>query len=71
MITLSMSAQKYINWNLPDWENGKYLDKEDVKTCHDNIAYIQETVEIMTQDEVEAFITYDYVTDMALATTTL
>lgn len=56
-----MDAETYIIWNSgEDWEKSEYLDEEDIDICKENIKFISENATLMTRQELEEFINYDY-----------
>lgn len=60
-----MDGEGYMRWNSsPEWRESEYLDEEDVKACEDNICYIDEHAMLMTKEEVEEFLNYNYVADL-------
>ena len=38
----------------------EYLNKEEIDTCKENIKFISENATLMTRQELEEFINYDY-----------
>ena len=54
-----LSPKEYMDWDYEDWKTSEYLDKESRRTCEDNIEYL-ETIEQMTEEELQDFIDYDY-----------
>ena len=60
-----MDAEGYMRWNnSPEWRESEYLDEEDVKVCEDNICYINDHSMLMTKEEIEEFLSYNYVVDL-------
>lgn len=55
-----MSASQYMTWNNKDWRTSKYIANEQKVFCEDNLKKIEEIAELMTQEEIEDFINYDY-----------
>lgn len=54
-----MDAEAYMCWDIgEEWRNN--LSEDEVKTCEGNIKYISENATLMTKEEIEAFIAYDY-----------
>lgn len=45
-------------------ERCEYLSAEAVKTCEENIKFISENAILMTKEEVEEFINYDYIREI-------
>lgn len=58
-----LSPKKYMDWDYEDWKDSEYLSKEAKRTCEDNIEYL-ETIEQMTEEDLQDFINYDYWLDM-------
>lgn len=60
-----MDGEAYMCWNDNEkWRENQYLSKKDVKTCEENIKYITENATLMTKEEVEEFINYDYMEEI-------
>lgn len=59
-----MDGEAYMCWDdsqKGNWRNNQCLiDHDEVKTCEENIKYISENATLMTKEEVEEFINYDY-----------
>ena len=55
-----MSAAKYMDWDSKDWRNSEYIDNEQKKQCEDNLKTIEEIATLMTKEEIEDFINFDY-----------
>lgn len=56
-----MDGEAYMCWNEGEkWREKQHLSKEDVKTCEENIRFISEHATLMTKEEVEEFISYNY-----------
>lgn len=55
-----MSAARYMNWNSKGWRTSEYIDKEQKALCVRNIKYISKHAQLMTKEEVEEFINYNY-----------
>ncbi len=55
-----MSAAKYMDWDSKDWRNSEYIDNEQKKQCEDNLKTIEEMATLMTKEEIEDFINFDY-----------
>ena len=55
-----LSPKQYMDWDIENWENSKYLDKEDIEVCKNNIKFIEENAIQMTEEELQEFIDYDY-----------
>ena len=58
-----LSPKAYMDWDYEDWEDSEYLPKEARRICEDNIEYL-ETIEQMTDEDLQDFINYDYWLDM-------
>lgn len=58
-----MDGAAYMDWNVKDWRERDVADECDSwkETCERNIAYIAEHAELMTDDELTAFIAFPYV----------
>ena len=64
-----MDAAAYMTWNHlnhiePDWTKSKYITLEQKEKCRKNIITISEMAALMTKEEIEDFINYDYLGDM-------
>lgn len=60
-----MDGEAYMCWNdCNEWRESEYLSKKDVRTCENNIKFLTKNVKLMTKEEVEEFINYDYLKDM-------
>lgn len=64
-----MDATTYMVWNNasceePDWTKSQYIEPEQKEKCKNNILAIEEMASLMTKEEVEEFINYDYLGDM-------
>lgn len=55
-----MSASQYMTWDHKDWRKSKYITDEQKSFCEDNLKKIEEMAVLMTQEEIENFINYDY-----------
>lgn len=55
-----MNARQYMDWDYEDWRCSEYIDDDAKKTCEDNLKVIAEIAELMTEQELEEFITADY-----------
>lgn len=70
--TEPMNPRQYMIWNhkgckCEDWEKSIYIDNEQKKLCNENITHIVQNYKLMTQEEIEEFISYDgYEKDMEL-----
>lgn len=64
-----MDAAAYMIWNNanckePDWTKSEYIKPEQKEKCRQNILAIAKMANLMTKEEVENFINYDYLGDM-------
>lgn len=60
-----MDGEAYMCWNDSDkWRESEYLSKKDIRTCESNIKFLTKNVKLMTKEEVEEFVNYDYLKDM-------
>ncbi len=57
-----MDANGYMTWDLGvNWDStGDCLAQEIIDICKDNIAYITENAKLMSMEEVEDFVNFDY-----------
>lgn len=55
-----MSANQYMDWNYKNWKKSKFIESEQKLLCINNIKAITEMAELMTKEEVEDFIQYEY-----------
>lgn len=55
-----MSARQYMNWNDKGWKQSEYIDDEPKVLCEENLKEIDKMAVLMTKEEVEDFINYDY-----------
>lgn len=55
-----MNATQYMDWDNKDWRQSEYIEDEQKKLCEENIKKIGEMAVLMTKEEVEDFISYDY-----------
>ncbi len=55
-----MNATQYMEWDSEDWKNSEYIDDEQKKQCEDNLKTIEEMATLMTKEEIEDFINFDY-----------
>lgn len=59
-----MDAEAYMQWNVgTDWRTKEHLASHDVHICEENIKFISEHGTLMTKEEVEEFINYNYMND--------
>lgn len=68
-VEVPMSAEEYMKWDedTDDWQEyfrqSEYYDEEDIATCLANIERIGEIATVMTEEELQAFLEYDYLAD--------
>ena len=55
-----MNAEQYLNWDYEGWITSEYLDDEQKLICFNNIKTISEIAHLMTQKEIEDFISCNY-----------
>jgi hypothetical protein len=55
-----MNARQYMDWDEEGWQDKEYLSDEAKKICEDNVKAIAEIAELMTEEELEEFISADY-----------
>ena len=55
-----MNATQYMEWDSEDWGNSEHIDDEQKKQCEDNLKTIEEMATLMTKEEIEDFINFDY-----------
>lgn len=55
-----MSAAEYMRYENSMWEQSKYIDEDGKKKCAENIEAISKMARLMTEQEVQDFLTYDY-----------
>lgn len=55
-----LSPEEYMNWDFPTWRNSTYLSKENVDICENNIKFINANAQLMTKDELQEYINFDY-----------
>jgi hypothetical protein len=55
-----MSAAQYMTWNHKEWRKSKYIDNEQKAICEKNIRLIPKLAKLMTKEELDEFINYDY-----------
>lgn len=56
-----MDSERYMSWDSgADWRTGSCMTEEMRETCEANIRYIAEHATLMTKEEVEEFMQYDY-----------
>lgn len=61
-----MNAEQYMIWDMEDWtEKLKEYESEDaIKTCQKNMEEISKMAILMTKEELEEFINYNYEIDV-------
>lgn len=55
-----LTPTKYMNWDCSGWQNSRYLSEDEIETCKDNIKYISKNAKLMTKEELQEFIDFDY-----------
>lgn len=55
-----LNPRQYMNWDFEGWKKGEYLSKEEIDICENNIKYINSNAKLMTKEELQEFINYDY-----------
>lgn len=56
-----MDGEGYMRWDETEaWREKSYLSEEDIQICEDNIKFISQQAELMTTEEIEEFISYNY-----------
>lgn len=55
-----LTPTKYMNWHHEDWQNSKDLSEDEIQTCKNNIKYINKNAKLMTKEELQEFINFDY-----------
>ena len=55
-----MSAAQYMNWDHKGWRQSKYISSEQKQICEKNIRKIPKMAQLMTKEELDDFINYDY-----------
>lgn len=58
-----MSASQYMDWNSKEWKQSEYIDNEQKMLCEKNLKKIDKMAILMTKEEIEDFINYDYELD--------
>lgn len=59
-----MTGEQYMYWNSKEWEQSKYISSEQKKLCRCNLQKINEMAILMTKEEAEDFVNYDYQSNM-------
>ncbi len=55
-----MDVRQYMAWDCEAWENSEYIDDEQKKRCKENMSKIENMAVLMSKEEVEDYINYDY-----------
>lgn len=56
-----LSPTQYMDWNKKDWRKpSEYFSTEEIETCKKNIEYIKKNAQLMTKEELQEFIKFDY-----------
>lgn len=55
-----LTPTKYMNWDFPEWKSSNNLSEDEIETCKNNIKYIIKNAKLMTKEELEEFIYFDY-----------
>lgn len=55
-----LSPEQYMDWDYKGWKENKYLSADDVGKCEENINFLNENAVLMTKEELQEFINYDY-----------
>lgn len=55
-----LTPEEYMNWDYPTWRNSKFLSKENLQICENNIKFINQNAKLMTKEELQEFINFDY-----------
>lgn len=55
-----LTAARYMLWNHKDWRKSKYISSEQKELCEKNIRLIPKLAQLMTTEELEEFINYNY-----------
>lgn len=59
-----MDAEQYMDWDIENWRQNKYIDDEQKSLCESNLKEIADIASLMTKEEVEDFINCDYISDI-------
>lgn len=61
-----MNAEQYMIWDMEDWIETlkKYESEDTIKTCQENMEEISKMAILMTKEELEEFINYNYEIDV-------
>lgn len=56
-----MDAEQYMKWNMGvEWKESEFISKDAVATCENNIKYVMDHAILMTEEELDEFMSYDY-----------
>ena len=55
-----MTASKYMDWDSKGWRTSEYIDEEQKELCKENLKEIKKLAKLMTKEEIENFINYNY-----------
>lgn len=55
-----MNAISYMNWDNEGWKQSEYIEDEQKILCEKNLKKIEEMAVLMTKEDVEDFINYNY-----------
>lgn len=55
-----LTPTKYMNWDCENWKTSDVLTEEEKEICKENIKYINKNAILMTEDELQEFIDFDY-----------
>lgn len=60
-----MDGEAYMKWDVSkEWRKYGNLEEDEIRTCEDNIEYINTHATLMTKEEVREFLFYDYESDL-------
>ena len=54
------SPHAYMDWDYEDWLKSEYLSDKAREICVKNMQYIENNAILMTQDELDEYLNYDY-----------
>lgn len=63
-----LTPTQYMNWDRFGWKNSNLLSEDEIEICKNNIKYINNNAKLMTKEELQEFINFDYskqINDMA------
>lgn len=55
-----LNAEEYMAWDSEGWETSKYIEDEMKEACSKNIKHISENYTLMTETELNWFVSYEY-----------